>query len=583
MSEKNVVLNSAKKNRRKIIRSIVQTIIVIFLAVILIRVVFLTEKRVEETIPLVNKDGFIALSYFGVSRGESPKYVSKESLRKQLELLESQGYKTITQQDILDFYQKNKPLPEKALYLSFEDGRTDSSIFAQNIMEDLNYKATMFTYANKMDTRDNKFLKPKDLSLMEKSGYWELGSNGYRLTYINIYNDKGQSLGIVDENNVPDKTTIEYYNHYLMDFIRNQYMIPSETRQEMEKRVQKDYKLMHDIYKEELGEVPKAYAIMHANSLFNNMDSLVESANNKEIKDIFKMHFNLELGAYNDADADRYNLSRLQVSPYWSTNHVMMKIRQASKQNVEFEVGDHQRAKEWSVMNGAAEFQNNEITITSAPSSEGRVILKETLPKQYNINFAFKGNVVGQQSIYLNYDEKNNSYIRVALIDNEIVVSEKSPESSVVEKERFLLNEIKWNEEEYAFNKATVYDYQDTQKGSRIDEEEYPRNLTKTRVFNISVNKDKIKIDVDKVLSKTIQVNPDIQGSQIGFGALFSKKETSHEQYADDIYDTFIEDILITDVNDHTLFTNQYTNFDKVKHKTMTLFNNVVDFFIETF
>lgn len=583
MSEKNVVLNPTKKNRRKIIRSIVQTIIVVFLAVILIRVVFLTDKRGEETVPLVNKDGFIALSYFGVSRGESPKYVSKENLRKQLALLESQGYTTITQQDILDFYQQNKPLPEKALYLSFEDGRTDSSIFAQNIMEDLNYKATMFTYANKMDTRDNKFLKPKDLLLMEKSGYWELGSNGYRLTYINIYNNKGQSLGVIDENNVPDKTTIEYYNHYLMDFIRNQYMIPSETRQEMEKRIQKDYKLMHDIYKEELGEVPKAYAIMHANALYNNMDSLVGSANNKQIKDIFKMHFNLELGAYNDADADLYNLSRLQVSPYWSTNHVMMKIRQASKQNVEFEVGDPQRAKEWSVIKGAAEFKNNEITITSAPSSEGRVILKETLPEKYNINFAFKGNVVGQQSIYLNYDEKNNSYIRVALIDNEIVVSEKSPKSSVVEKERFLLNEIKWNEEEYAFNKATVYNYQDTQKGSRIDEEEYPRNLTKKRVFNIYVENGEIKIDVDKVLSKTIQVNPDIQGSKIGFGALFSKKETSHEQYADDIYDTFIEDILITDVNDHTLFTNQYTNFDKVKHKTMTLFNNVVDFFIETF
>ncbi|MEQ6356972.1 polysaccharide deacetylase family protein [Lysinibacillus sp. M3] len=583
MSEKNVVLNPAKKNRRKIIRSIVQAIIVIFLAIILIRVVFLTEKRVEETVPLENKDGFIALSYFGVSRGESPKYVSKENLKKQLALLESQGYQTITQQDILDFYQKDKPLPEKALFLSFEDGRTDSSIFAQNIMEDLNYKATMFTYANKMDTRDNKFLKPKDLLLMEKSGYWELGSNGYRLTYINIFNNKGQSLGVIDENNVPNKTTIEYYNHYLMDFIRNQYMIPSETRQEMEKRIQKDYKLMQDIYEEELGEVPKAYAIMHANSLYNNMDSLVERANNKEIKDKFKMHFNLELGAYNDADANLYNLSRLQVSPYWSTNHLMMKIRQASKQNVEFEVGDPKRAKEWSVMNGAAEYENNAITITSAPASEGRVILKETLPEQYHINFAFKGNVVGQQSIYLNYDKKNDSYIRVALIDNEIVVFEKSPESSVVEKGRFPLNEIKWNEEEYAFNKATVYNYQDTQKGSRIDKEEYPRNLTKTREFNIAVNKDKIKIDVDTVLSKTIQVNPDIQGSQIGFGAMFSTKETSHEQYADDIYDTFIEDILITDSNDRTLFTNQYTNFDKVKHKTMTLINSVVDFFIETF
>jgi len=441
----------------------------------------------------------------------------------------------------------------------------------------------MFTYANKMDTRDHKFLKPKDLKLMEKSGYWELGSNGYRLTYINIFNDKGQSLGLIDENNIPNKTTIEYYNHYLMDFIRNQYMIPSETRQEMEARIKKDYKLMQEIYQQEFGEVPKAYAIMHANSLYNNMDPLVQSVNDKEIKDKFRMHFNLELSAYNDKDSDLYNLNRLQVSPYWSTNHVMMKIKQASNQNIEFKIGDPQLAQKWQTINGAAEFDNNEVTLTSAPSSEGRILLKEMMPQQYNVNFTFKGNVVGEQALYVNYDEKTNSYLRIALVDNELVVSEKLPASDIVEKARFPLNEIKWNEEEYAFNKATVYTYQDTQKGSRIVEEEYPRNLTKNRVFNITVNKDKIKVDVDHVLSETIQINPGLHGSQIGFGALFSHKDTSHEQYADDIYDTIIEDILITDRKDQTIFTNQYTNFEKVKHKSTTLFNHVVDFFIETF
>ncbi|ACA38173.1 polysaccharide deacetylase family protein [Lysinibacillus sp. fkY74-1] len=583
MKEKNVILQPAKKNRRKIIRSIIQLVVVIFLAVVLIKAVFLTDKRFAEAVPLNNKDGFIALSYFGVSRNDSSKYVSKKNLEEQLTLLEKQGYQTITQKDILDFYQKNKPLPEKALFLSFEDGRTDSSIFAQNVMEKLNYKATMFTYANKMDTRDHKFLKPKDLKLMEKSGYWELGSNGYRLTYINIFNDKGQSLGMIDENNIPNKTTIEYYNHYLMDFIRNQYMIPSETRQEMEARIKKDYKLMQEIYQQEFGEVPKAYAIMHANSLYNNMDPLVQSVNDKEIKDKFRMHFNLELSAYNDKDSDLYNLNRLQVSPYWSTNHVMMKIKQASNQNIEFKIGDPQLAQKWQTINGAAEFDNNEVTLTSAPSSEGRILLKEMMPQQYNVNFTFKGNVVGEQALYVNYDEKTNSYLRIALVDNELVVSEKLPASDIVEKARFPLNEIKWNEEEYAFNKATVYTYQDTQKGSRIVEEEYPRNLTKNRVFNITVNKDKIKVDVDHVLSETIQINPGLHGSQIGFGALFSHKDTSHEQYADDIYDTIIEDILITDRKDQTIFTNQYTNFEKVKHKSTTLFNHVVDFFIETF
>ncbi|CAM5335231.1 hypothetical protein LSPH24S_05469 [Lysinibacillus sphaericus] len=36
-------------------------------------------------------------------------------------------------------------------------------------------RASIFTSANKMDTRDNKFLKPKDLLLMQKSGFWGCG------------------------------------------------------------------------------------------------------------------------------------------------------------------------------------------------------------------------------------------------------------------------------------------------------------------------------------------------------------------------------------------------------------------------
>ncbi|UZM98822.1 hypothetical protein OL548_31835 [Lysinibacillus sp. MHQ-1] len=59
-----------------------------FLAVVLIKAVFLTDKRFAEAVPLNNKDGFIALSYFGVSRNDSSKYVSKKNLEEQLTLLE---------------------------------------------------------------------------------------------------------------------------------------------------------------------------------------------------------------------------------------------------------------------------------------------------------------------------------------------------------------------------------------------------------------------------------------------------------------------------------------------------------------
>lgn len=106
MKEKNVILQPAKKNRRKIIRSIIQLIVVLFLAVVLIKAVFLTDKRFAEAVPLNNKEGFIALSYFGVSRNDSPKYVSKKNLEEQLTLLEKQGYQTITQKDILIFIKR---------------------------------------------------------------------------------------------------------------------------------------------------------------------------------------------------------------------------------------------------------------------------------------------------------------------------------------------------------------------------------------------------------------------------------------------------------------------------------------------
>ena len=51
---------------------------------------------------------------------------------------------------------------EKALYLMFEDGRRDTAIFSSPIIEELNYHATMFTYPEKFDRGDTKFLLPDD-------------------------------------------------------------------------------------------------------------------------------------------------------------------------------------------------------------------------------------------------------------------------------------------------------------------------------------------------------------------------------------------------------------------------------------
>lgn len=75
--------------------------------------------------------GFIAISYFGVDRiGDSSTLIGKDLLEEHLQALKDQGYVTITQKDIEDYYQSGKPLPKRALYLMFEDGRRDLRRFS---------------------------------------------------------------------------------------------------------------------------------------------------------------------------------------------------------------------------------------------------------------------------------------------------------------------------------------------------------------------------------------------------------------------------------------------------------------------
>ncbi|MBQ1462156.1 MAG: hypothetical protein IIZ16_09055, partial [Selenomonas sp.] len=159
---------SARKNRRKRLRVVAEIIVLAFLAFGIYNL-FYTLKTYQpydhSAVAAGDKDtGFVALSYFGVDHiGDTSTIIGQKQLYKHLQELKRQGFVTITQQDIKDYYQLNKPLPEKSLYLMFEDGRRDTAIFAQPILEDLNYKATIMSYGENVESMDLKFLKPSEL------------------------------------------------------------------------------------------------------------------------------------------------------------------------------------------------------------------------------------------------------------------------------------------------------------------------------------------------------------------------------------------------------------------------------------
>ena len=563
----------------------IQTAILILVVILLLNALVDIKKYDEpDKAQWANQNGFIALSYFGVDRNGTPKRISKKELDKQLNALYGQGYQTISQQDVIDFYTKGKALPEKALFLSFEDGRNDSSIFAHPSLKKYNYKATFLSYANKMGNSDRKFLQPKDMLEMAKGGYWELGTNGYRLTYINIFDDEGNYIGVRDENQLRNKEHIEYYNHYLMDFIRDENMIPLEHRDEMEERIKKDYQLMNDIYTEQLGYVPGVYMIMHANALYGAANNLVSNINDEQIREMFDIHFNLEGNAYNKQDASLNNLTRVQPAPYWYTNHLLMKIQKDSSQKMEFVLGNEDRAEMWKQIGGATEFMDNRIVLTSPPGKEGKLyLLNSDGYEDIKLTTSLAGNVVGKQLLYLRYDEEKNAFVRIKLENNKVIVEEKPSGKAVKQLGAYKLSDIEKKIEDITFDKATVYTHEQTMAGARTPEDEYQVNIKQTREFEIAIQGNKLSVNVDgEPIFADQEIDSSLVKGGIALGASYHKQNKK-----DDIYDGVFDDVIVKSIEENVdekiLFSNTLDGFQKVVGTFKKSINNATNWVIDTF
>lgn len=547
----NGVFDYKRKNKRKVIRTTVQMIILLVLGFILFHAVFDIKQYAEpDKAQWTNQDGFIALSYFGVARNGTSELISKKRLDQQLKALHDQGYVTISQQDVMDYYKLGKPLPPKALFLSFEDGRNDSSLFAQPLLEKYNYKATILSYANKVGSNESKFLQPKDMLSMMKNGFWELGSNGYRLSYINIFDKEGKLIGVKEENEFKDRANTSYYTHYLMDFIRDENLVPAEHRDEMEARINADYKSMKEIYNKTLGFVPNVYMIMHANIMYNGMNRLVENVNDQNIKAMFGMHFNRDGLSLNKSSDSLYNLTRVQPASYWYTNHLLMKISKDTGQKVSFIAGDDRRSAKWQLISGAAEFTDNRIALTSVPAGSGMLLLKDIHAADVKLTAELGGHAVGSQSIYVRYDQNTDSFVRVSIEDNSVIVEQKAPGGKV---ERLLASKL----------------------GDKAAE--------RAKQLEVSVSGDQLTVIVDDVQLSLQQISSSIVGGNI---SLASKASLNNEK--DDIYDAVFDNIKVTTVNEdgtehESLYKNGYVGIEGLISRVKNAINASFDWAIDTF
>ncbi|MEG1254626.1 glycoside hydrolase [Clostridium sp.] len=561
---KNSTFSPERKDIIKIARGILQGVILITLLIIVIKALFsfsVYESYDSSKLSNSQDTGFIAVSYFGVDRTGSDTLISSKRLDEHIKALKDNGYVTITQNDIMNYYLKGKALPPKSLFLLFEDGRRDTAIFARKIIEEYNLKATMLTYADKFAKEDSKFLKANDLLELVDSSYWELGTNGYRLEYINVFDKTSNYLGRLNSVEFAKVASNidRNYNHYLMDYIRDEYNIPTESYEEIKQRIDSDYESLSKVYTEELSQVPKLYALMHSNTGQFGTNDKVSEINGRWIKDLFNMNFNREGYSLNSSASSIYDLTRIQPQSYWSTNHLLMRIWDDTKQDIDFVVGDEEKSSKFKEVSGKAEFKDDTIILTSLPEGKGTLkLLDSDNYKDIKVSTLLNGNVIGSQAIYLRSNEDQSNSLCVQLMNNVINIIENSKG-----------------------NKKVIFSLNLSEDHGKNEEEKFDIKDVGSRKIDITLANNKISLAMDEsIVVKDLEVNNDDVGS-IYLESAWGEYGYSQRNIADDVYDGVFKKLKVTDVNDNELHDSSLKAIDGVIYSIKKSFNIIIDWFIK--
>ncbi|MBX4259547.1 glycoside hydrolase [Clostridium estertheticum] len=558
---KNKEFSPKKKDRLKIVRGTFEGIILFVILLVIIKAVFtfsVYRPYKSDNVSKNVKSGFIAISYFGVDITGDATLISTQALESQIKALKDNGYVTITQQDVLDYYSKGKKLPEKSLFLLFEDGRSDTAIFSQKILEEYNCKATILTYADKFAKEDTKFLMPKNLLELKDTSYWELGTNGYRLEYINVFDKYSNYLGKLTSigfSNLVSKINRQY-NHYLMDYIRDKNGIPMETYNGMKERINNDYEKLSSIYNKEIGYIPPLYALMHSNTRQFGTSDKVSEVNKEWIKKLFSMNFNREGYSLNLQNSSIYDLTRIQPQAYWSTNHLLMRIWDDTKKNTKFVVGDEEKASKFKQIKGQAEFTDDNIILTSLPKKNGSIkLLNSERYKDVKISTILNGNTIGSQSIYLRSNEDKSNSICVQIINNIVNVIESSNGN------KNIIYSLELSKE----NKDRKTDIKEP-GSKKVDITLIDKKLT------LAINQKKIV--------EGLGVSNENEGS-IFLDSTWGEYGYSQRNIEDTVYDGVFKNFKVTDTNNEVLYDSSLKGAEAANYNIRNSLNGLVNWFIK--
>lgn len=192
-----------------------------------------TADKTEVTAKPGASPRFVTLMFHAISDQDikGVNTVTKKSFEKVLEYLTENHYKFLSAQEVYEFLTEKTSIPEKSIWITFDDGLESAYKDATPILKKYNAKATAFVEVKQIG--DTGRLTKNDLKAMANSGIWDIQSHGYNGHSTPLTDSKGKKVNF-------------YFNRLLIGDIL-------ETEDDFKTRIKKDIKKSFDILEKEYG------------------------------------------------------------------------------------------------------------------------------------------------------------------------------------------------------------------------------------------------------------------------------------------------------------------------------------------
>lgn len=119
-------------------------------------------------LPTKIEGGVPVLMYHSIGyEKDNPVRLPIENLEKQMKYLKDNNYTTLSMEDLYNYFENNKPIPEKSIVLTFDDGYLDNYTRLYPILKKYDFKGTIFVITNAID-KEKDYLLSNQLKELDK-------------------------------------------------------------------------------------------------------------------------------------------------------------------------------------------------------------------------------------------------------------------------------------------------------------------------------------------------------------------------------------------------------------------------------